>query len=236
MQVLVDFDNIPTTIQQQGSIYVADRVFQSLSPMLDPGERLELRLYGGWDSGSKLTPKAQRLHAELVGTFPRTFNLPSAASSGLTAVVMTAALADSLLVEPMTPLRDTYRQRPPARRMITEDPRAIGCAESACPLVALAGFFTSRNCPIAACAVTFEDLVKGHSEQKLVDTAIVSDLIHLALSNESEICVVTSDDDVWPGMAKAMQLGAAIYHVDPQGHGPTRYATGRRTLYKSLAL
>jgi hypothetical protein len=236
MQVLVDFDNIPPSIQRQGSVHVADRIFQSLSPILRGGDRLELRLYGGWDEGSKLTPKAQLLHAELVGSFPKAFHLPSAASPSSSAVVITAALAESLLIEPLTPLRDTFRQRPPARRMICEDPRAIGCAEAACPLAAVADFFNNRSCPTRGCATTFEDVVKGHSEQKVVDTAIVGDLIHLALSNERQICVVSSDDDIWPGMAKAMQLGATIYHVDAQGHGPTRYATGRRTLYNVLPL
>lgn len=232
----MDFDNIPPMIQQQGSVYVADRVFQSLSGILAAGDRLELRLYGGWDADAKLTPKAQRLHGELVGSFPRTFNLPSTSGRSQGPIVVTAVLADSLLVEPTTPLRDTYRQRPPARRMVCEDPLSVGCTDSACPLAVLAGFFTSRNCPTPGCAITFEDIVKGHSEQKVVDTAIVADLIHLALSTDSHICVVTSDDDVWPGMAHAMRLGTTIYHVDPQGHGPTRYATGPRPLYKPIAL
>jgi hypothetical protein len=237
MHVLVDFDNVPMPIQRQGTVYVADRIFQALSPILAAGDRLELRLYGGWDQDAKLTPKAQLLHAELVGAFPRTLTLrASVTGSASRPIVMTAALADSLLIEPVIPLRDTYRVRPPARRLFCESPQANGCTQQICPLSPITSFVDTRSCPIAGCGVAFEDVVKGHSEQKVVDTAIVGDLIHLALTNETRIGVVSSDDDLWPGIAKAMQLGTTIYHVDAQGHGPTRYATGRRALYKPLAL
>ena len=154
MHVLVDFDNIPPAIQQQGTVYIADRIFQSLSPNLRAGDRLELRLYGGWDQAAKLTPKAQRLHAELVGSFPRTFNLAATSAGGTLTLVMTAALADSLLIEPTVPLRDTYRLRPPSRRLVCEDPQASGCGNHACPLMPLSGFLSSQTTSRMPCTAS----------------------------------------------------------------------------------
>ena len=42
---------------------------------------------------------------------------------------------------------------------------------------------------------------------------IVSDLIHLASTGESAIAVVSSDDDLWPGMLMAMSKGVQIVQV-----------------------
>ena len=232
MQVLVDFDNLFPATQRQGTVYVADKVFQSLTPILAAGRRLDLRLYGGWDQGGNLTPRAQRLHAELVASFPRAFNLTFLSPPA--PIVTTASLAESLLIEPMIPLRDTYRLRPPARRMFCDSPTAHGCTNPACPLVAVAHFITSRNCPVASCQIEFETIVTGHSAQKVVDTAIVGDLMQLAVNKEKEIAVLSSDDDLWPGIAGAMHHGTLVYHIDARGQGPSRYATGHRPLYRLM--
>jgi len=232
MQVLVDFDNLTPATQQQGTVYVADKVFQSLAPVLALGQRLELRVYGGWDHGGRLTPRAQRLRAELAASFPRVFNLVG--GSPPVPIVTTATLARSLLIEPMIPLTDTYRLRPPPRRMFCDSPAAHGCVDPACPLVAVAHFIMSRNCPTAQCPIEFETIVTGHSQQKVVDTAIVSDLIELSANKEKEVAVLTSDDDIWPGMASAMHNGTLVYHIDARGQGPSRYAKGHRPLYRLI--
>lgn len=232
MQVLVDFDNLDRTTRQNGTVYIADRVFESLTPILAAGHRLDLRLYGGWDQGGTLTPRAQRLHAEVTDSFPRAFNLTSVSPPA--PIVTTASLAGSLLMEPAVPLLDTYRLRPPARRMFCDSPAEHGCTNSACPLVPVAQFITARNCPAAGCPIEFETIVTGHSEQKVVDTAIVGDLIHLAVDQEKEIAVLSSDDDIWPGIAGAMHRGAFVYHIDARGLGPSRYATGHRPLYRLM--
>jgi hypothetical protein len=46
-----------------------------------------------------------------------------------------------------------------------------------------------------------------------VDTMLVADIIHLASSGESCISVVSSDDDLWPGMLTAMDFGSHIVQV-----------------------
>ena len=57
------------------------------------------------------------------------------------------------------------------------------------------------------------DQVLTRTEQKLVDTMLVADLIHLASSGETSVAVVSSDDDMWPGMLMAMSHGAQIVHI-----------------------
>jgi hypothetical protein len=44
---------------------------------------------------------------------------------------------------------------------------------------------------------------------------IVADVIHLAGKGEVTIGIVSSDDDIWPGMLSAMQIGANIIHIQP---------------------
>jgi hypothetical protein len=73
-------------------------------------------------------------------------------------------------------------------------------------------FFVAGKCPDNSCARTVEHFLT-RSEQKLVDTMLVSDLIHLASTGESAIAVVSSDDDLWPGMLMAMLKGVQIVQV-----------------------
>ena len=73
-------------------------------------------------------------------------------------------------------------------------------------------FFSIGKCPDNTCTRTIDQLLT-RSEQKLVDTMLVSDLIHLAYLGESSLAVVSSDDDLWPGMLMAMSHGVDVVHV-----------------------
>jgi hypothetical protein len=42
---------------------------------------------------------------------------------------------------------------------------------------------------------------------------LVSDLIHLSTNGEDKVAVVSSDDDLWPGMLVAMHNGTNLIHV-----------------------
>ena len=56
-------------------------------------------------------------------------------------------------------------------------------------------------------------MLLSRREQKLVDTMIVADLIHLASRGETPIGLVSSDDDMWPGILSALNIGASVIHV-----------------------
>ena len=79
-------------------------------------------------------------------------------------------------------------------------------------------FFQSGKCPEPSCSFTVSDLIKSRGEQKLVDTMIVADLIHLSHIGEPDVAVVTADDDVWPGVITGMQAGTHVVHILPKRH------------------
>jgi uncharacterized LabA/DUF88 family protein len=54
-------------------------------------------------------------------------------------------------------------------------------------------------------------------EQKLVDTMMVADMIHLASIGEPAIVIVSSDDDMWPGMISTLVAGVRVIHVQTSG-------------------
>lgn len=229
MKVLVDYDNIPHSIQKKGVLYLSDRITVALSASFSTDDRLELRLYGGWDQDGTLTKKATDLSVELQRDFPTVFSAVDPDRE--LRIVVTASLAHSLLADPGIMLTHTYRLRPPARRLTCESPDQQGCTTGTCVLVSVRPFFETGQCPASECQVSFEDLIKGHSEQKMVDTSMVTDLAFLANNSEEQIVVVTADDDIWPGMAMAMQAGSTIRHIDPRGFGPMRYAGSQHKNY-----
>jgi hypothetical protein len=55
------------------------------------------------------------------------------------------------------------------------------------------------------------------TEQKLVDSMLTADLIHLAHSGEQFVAIVSSDDDMWPGIITAVHAGAHVLHVQTSG-------------------
>jgi uncharacterized LabA/DUF88 family protein len=54
-------------------------------------------------------------------------------------------------------------------------------------------------------------------EQKLVDTMMVADMIYLARADNAAIAVVSSDDDMWPGILSGLVAGAQLIHIQTTG-------------------
>ena len=78
-----------------------------------------------------------------------------------------------------------------------------------------------------SCDLTPEDLIR-RKEQKLVDAMVAADIFFNAHFQADRIAVVSSDDDMWPAIKTALQLGSDIIHVHTkQGRStPTFYAHG----------
>jgi len=51
------------------------------------------------------------------------------------------------------------------------------------------------------------------SEQKLVDTMLTADMIYLAQAGVKDVCLVSSDDDLWVGIRTAILLGANVTQI-----------------------
>jgi uncharacterized LabA/DUF88 family protein len=233
MFALVDWDNVDDRHRQQGVRYVADRLWTALGdllPNLATVQQFYVRLYGGWygwNGPRNMTPLASQLLADLEAQFPFFLRIPSTNSK----VKISAELAQSLLCAPKHVLPHTFRLRHGTRKITFSDPAETGCAVPHCPMQVVHRFFSLGRCPESGCTRAVDEFVI-RSEQKLVDTMLVSDMVHLAHSGETCIAILSSDDDLWPGLLMAMSLGIRVVHLGTK-RAPSYdlYAGPFRSLY-----
>ena len=226
MVVLVDYDNILQAHRRKGPKYVVDRILTAISIAdLSHTGRARVRLYGGWYGRRTLTRYAQRISTGIQAAFPATVMLVEPGASLKVAVQV--ELAFSLEIEPAKHLWYTYRARGMPRGLQCLHPSTVGCTDPACPLLTVHQFFNAGKCPRPGCRVTPADVIRK-GEQKLVDTMLTADLLHLAFSGTSRVTVVTSDDDLWPGIRTATLLGTHVIHIHTVAGRATRkaYAAG----------
>jgi len=88
----------------------------------------------------------------------------------------------------------------------TESP--VGCVNRAHCGIGLLRSWVKGLCPIQDCPIIVTDAVH-YRQQKLVDTALVADLLWAA-SQKSKVLVVSDDEDVLPGLITARAFGAAV--------------------------
>lgn len=170
--------------------------------------RLIFRLYGGWNIESARSSKAQQIFEEVSEQFPAiSFDRILQRRVGLS-----VELAESLLALPYQILPNTYRKRARPPKLHCLDAAGLGCTIDGCPSDQVRQLFRTGNCPGTGCQRSLTDIVI-RSEQKLVDTMMVADLLHLSSKAEESIVVVSSDDDLWPGMLTAMSVGTRIWHI-----------------------
>jgi len=230
----VDYDNLPEPLRAQGPITLADRVFDVIRRYLPEKDHVHIRLYGGWFLEEKLTKRAQDLLVALGTSFPYPLWIRDTSIPRL--VPVTAQLAYSLEKLPKKFLHNTFRQRPPARRMSCEDPLSQGCGGGSCPLSPMVSFINSGHCSEAGCAITTKHLLKAHGGQKLVDTMLVADLAYLG-TIDAVIAVVSSDDDIWPGVITALVDGAHVLHIRTgMANSGIQYVAGVPGKYSELSL
>ena len=108
---------------------------------------------------------------------------------------------------------------------------------SPCVLAALPDFINNETCPQVGCSVTRRMLLRGAGEQKLVDTMLVADLIYLSRIGEASVGIVSSDDDVWPGIISALVAGTRVLHVlTGNPTSPIGYTDGLPGYYIKLSM
>lgn len=212
MEILIDYSNVVESDRRNGVTYVLDRVFSALRPEhIDDSLRLLFRLYDGWYESQKLTRRAQQIASDLPSYFPTSKSITDGTTSKK--LVVNAEMAYSLMIRPTKHLWHTHRPRGAPAGIKCHHPYTAGCPTSAnCPLTTIYQFLTSGHCPKAGCQFTPDDLLY-RSEQKLVDTMLAADLFFLAHNGADVVGVVSSDDDLWPPMMTAMQLGTRIIHI-----------------------
>ena len=85
MIILVDYDNINTTVLRLGIVHVVNRIVSKIDPTeVDNNHRILIRLYGGWYLNNSFTHQAQALSADISANYPNTALL----SDNLTSVVI----------------------------------------------------------------------------------------------------------------------------------------------------
>ncbi len=212
VQVLVDYDNISNRHKRRGIPSVFERILNAvIAASGSVPNRLMCRLYGGWYDQSSPTPLAQRLAGEILADFPRIVNISHPTDGTTLRVQVMAELAYSLIAEPSQHLLRTVRRRPFRTRLDVDNTIVNNCSIQNCSVTALAAFFRHGKCPTQGCNLPQESFLSKR-EQKLIDTMITSDLILMA-SRKDEVFVVSSDEDMWPGIKTALSLGAGITQV-----------------------
>ncbi|MYA07357.1 MAG: hypothetical protein F4060_09235 [Holophagales bacterium] len=176
---------------------------------------LKIRLYGGWhDERTNRTTDAR----EMLGAIARR-HYPT-----LRPLRVFVSLADSLIALPRYELRHTLRLWNGIGRPRTR--RHGACAyPDTCPLGDLREW-ARGSCPKRPdCSVKTREAVLTE-RQKLVDTSMVADTMHLARHTSTDwIAVVSNDDDILPGLlaAAADNQQLLLYTVErsqPSQYGP----------------
>lgn len=236
LNILVDYDNIEKTLTSRGVARVIDEILAKIQ-VADEERVVRLKLYGGWYGLSGLTPRASQIVADLDERYPRieSVSCPSRAA-GVRLVRVQVDLGVSLEAEPDKVLYFTYRERGFPNGIHCISAEDAGCAISECHGAALSQFATGRRCPAPSCTRTGRDfLFKG--EQKMVDTLMVADIIHLSMAGDKDIVVVTSDDDMWPGIRVALLLSTRIVNIQTKMRKfPPRHIASAGPLFSSQLL
>jgi hypothetical protein len=230
MKVLVDYRNVPTSIRGNGLKYLADKIATGIIHLVSPPPHsLDIRLYSGWDRNQVLTQEAQRLYAEGQQTFP-------AIRNAIHPITMTVELVHTLEVAPRKRLSNKLRSEPLRNGVRFRKPSLTTCRNASCPIDCLYDFFRTGHCSVTGCAGTVGALAEQES-QKLVDTMLVADMIYLSNNSNDPICLVGSDDDMWPGILSALSAGRRFIHLQTKtmvGNSP--YLIPNLGVYEQRAL
>ena len=213
--MLVDYDNVEKLNRLRGLVDLVRTIFVKIPEDVTPDEAIiSIRLYGGWYERDHPTPLAQELLSEIAECFPTVIRLGQSNQRRVRAVV---DLARSLLVRPENHLPNTFRHRRGTPRIRSAELPYDGCVvPNRCALSDVGKLLTLRECPAEACRVRFRDTFT-QPQQKLVDTMLTADAIFVAHSRTpAKLVIVTNDDDLWPAICTAGNLGAEICHVHPR--------------------
>jgi len=215
MVIFVDFDNIARKDSRKGLVYIVNKILSKIDPSELKGDtHVIIRLYGGWYEQNRFTNRAQNLSIDISKNFPTILNL----SDNRTRVFVNCEMAYSILADPYNHLFHTYRPRGMPENLKVRTPKSIGCTRPDCPLIFVYDFISNNICDKCRKFKPSDFFYRG--EQKLVDTMITSDLI-FSSSKNSTLCIVSSDDDFWPGIMTVLYHGKKVIHIHTKNNRRT---------------
>ena len=220
MNVLIDYANIPQHIRQRGLVHIAERIVNIIPiSILTNNSRVLLKLYGGWYSNTSQTHAAQDLTSEVLNEFPRIIETPI--SSKLRKVIVNCDMGYYLEFLPSKHILNTHRLRGIPTGLSCRKPDDLGCNDPGCPIKNIYEFISTGRCTNQCCDLMPRDLLYT-SQQKLVDSMIITDLLFLIwVCNEKCISIVTSDEDFVPSILGCLHWGSTVFHIHTRN--------GRRT-------
>jgi uncharacterized LabA/DUF88 family protein len=170
-----------------------------------------VRFYGGWRATGTLTQAAQRLIPDIRNNSPCIVNVSH--TDDWHQYRLTVELADGPIGTTIA-LQETLARERGLRRFRSRGSVMPECASlTACGLNQFFGLSNATRCTNAACACTLGDVLV-RDEQKMVDTLLVADIASHAFSGKaSDIVVVSSDIDMWPGVLLALRTGCSVTHM-----------------------
>lgn len=222
LNVLVDYDNVPSSVWAPGPIQAASALCAYLPAAVVGSEpQITVRLYGGWKTKSVSTRVAQALIPQLASgshTFiPRPGHSISAPPIRLVVELALAPLGSQ------TPFDTTLARDRSIRSFRPKQAASSPChLPRACGLSFLSNLTHRTACSSAGCGATVQDLLV-RDEQKMVDTLMVADMAHATfVDRDADIVVITSDTDIWPGVLLALRAGCAVtqIHAKPNMQTP----------------
>jgi len=211
MIILVDYDNLPRSTQNNGLVFICEKILSEIKIKYKAGkENITLRLYGGWFKKRALSKKANLLAEQISRDFPFTLSLSSKMS-----YVIKAELAKTLASDIYNELTHTFRVRSPQKDIKVKRFPLTKCANpDNCSIEVVNSFMNNDTCPNMMCNIS-PQMTFCKAEQKMVDSMIVVDLIHYSIHQNKPLIVVSGDDDIWPGVRYALMQGARIIHIIP---------------------
>jgi hypothetical protein len=188
--VLIDYDNIENSLRTNHQ-ELENRLYRIITANKFYRE-INFRFYGGWDYQKQTSYSAMSL-------FPWIYSYPHLINK----TVLNAELVRSLAFEKNN-LPFTFRRRS-KNYTFDVDTSKICRNDSSCDLFILHTIFNNHKC----CK---RDLFAAFlfNEQKLVDSMISTDLLYLSSLKNTDLYLVSSDDDFIPTIRYSCFLGNSI--------------------------
>lgn len=209
MLVLIDYDNVEERERRQGVDHVVRKSLELIGPVPSDSERVTVRLYGGWCEAGRLTRLAQSIKAQIDEKYP----VALGRGDSVRELVVNVQLALSGIFAPRILISNSYREKGAPRGIKCETRPWLECrSNDGCALGRLDRFLADDVCGDNGCAVRPREVLRK-SEQKVVDTLMVADLISFASTQGGNAAVVSRDDDIWPGLYVASSSLRSLVHL-----------------------
>jgi len=209
--ICIDYDNLLPLQKQKGILDIVTISLQKAADRIPYNCKCDVRLYGGWYEGENLTRLSQDISSSIQNDFPKIIKI---IKDDISIEIKTSVeLAQSLLAEPGHFLFNTYRRKGKPNNVRVEKKNELGCSSDTCFIDIAKKFIRTGKCPNSGCIQ--EKLIYRH-EQKLVDTMLTCDLMHLAEIENNLIILLSADDDFLPPIRSLLMKGKKTIRIHPK--------------------